>query len=200
MSMRKKKEPDLEAELANEFELWEHLREHGGNDPFYDDATNMNLVRNHIFYWKRQIEEKYGAERECYPEIYFRETPPEVMAGYMADAAEIRDRAAETLDRYLADDGFRYLLCNKGMLTEKEAKEINVDNVLGYVSGLADALKKDNLVTMRRHIFRPENYLESLTGCAEKMKRIIDQKSAMSSGCNQQMTLFHAGLEYGKPR
>lgn len=82
----------------------------------------MNLIRNHILYGKRQLEEKYGADREQYPAIYFRELPPETARGYMANAAEIRDRAAEILDLYLADTNFRYLLCNKDML-EKRGRE-----------------------------------------------------------------------------
>lgn len=44
--------------------MWEYYRDFGGSDPFYDDATNMNLIRNHILYGKRQLEEKYGADRE----------------------------------------------------------------------------------------------------------------------------------------
>lgn len=198
--MGKKKVPDMEAELASEYEQWEYLKEHGGNDPFYDDATNLNLVRNHILYWKEQMEEKYGSDYGMYPEIYFRELPPEAERGYMVKAAEIRDKAVEVLDIYLADENFRYLLCNKEMLTEKEAKEISIENVLGYAYGLANALKKDDLITMRRHIFRPENYLEAFAGCAGKAKRMISEKSITPSGRDQQMTLFQIGLGTGQCR
>ena len=60
--MEKKEKVDYEAELIREYEHWEYLRKFGGNDPFYDDATNMNLTRNHIIYAKRQLEELYGED------------------------------------------------------------------------------------------------------------------------------------------
>ena len=46
--MTKKETPDYEAELIREYEHWEYMKEYGGSDPFYDDAGNMNLTRNHI--------------------------------------------------------------------------------------------------------------------------------------------------------
>lgn len=162
----------------------------------------MNLTRNHIIYAKKQLEEKYGADWNKYPDVYFRELPPEVEQGYMARAAEIRDRAVEVLDIYLSDANFQYLLCNRDMLSRKEAEKISIDNVLGYVCGLANALKKDDLITMRRHTFRPESYQESFAECAEKVKQIISEKREepleQQKGC--QMTLFQMGLEVGQCR
>lgn len=198
--MGKKKGEDLESELAREYGHWEYLKEHGGSDPFYDDAVNLNLTRSHIIYIKKQMEETYGAGHGQYPAIYFRDTPPEVRAGYMARAAEIRDKAAEALDTYLADDDFKYLLCNKGLLTEKEAKEACIENVLGYVRNLASALKKDDLVTMRRHAFRPETYREGFARCAEKTRRMIREKSTMPLSGGQQMTLFQMEAGLGQRR
>lgn len=193
--MGKGKDPDLEAELIREYERWEYLKEHGGSDPFYDDAVNLNLTRNHIINRKKMVEEAYGEGHGQYPEIYFRDTPPEIRAGYMARAAEIRDKAAKALDGYLADEDFKYLLCNKGLLTGKEAKEACIENVLGYVQALADALKKDDLVTMRRHASRPEAYREAFASCAEKARRMVSGKGTMPLSGEQQMTL--AQLEAG---
>ncbi len=198
--MRKKEREDLESELIREYGHWEYLKEHGGSDPFYDDAVNLNLTRNHIIYMKKQMEEMYGADYGQYPEIYSRDTPPEIRAGYMAGAAEIRDKAAETLDTYLADDDFRYLLCNKGLLTEKEAKEACIENVLRYVQNLASALKKDDMVTMRRHTSRPETYRESFATCAEKARQMIREKSTMPISGGQQMTLFQMEAGTGQRR
>ncbi len=200
--MGKKKEPDYEAELVQEYEHWEYLKEYGGSDPFYDDATNMNLTRNHIIYARKQLEEQYGQDFNKYPEIYFRELPPEVERGYVARSGEIRDRAAEVLDTYLSDANFQYLLCNREHLDKKEAEKISIDNVLKYVSGLAAALKKDDLITMRRHVLGPESYQEAFAECAEKVKHMISEKkaepSAQIKGC--QMTLFQMGLETGLSR
>lgn len=198
--MGMKNETDWEADLIREYAHWEYLREHGGSDPFYDDAVNMELTRNHIIYAKKQLEYKYGADREKYPEIYFRKLPPETAKGYMANAAEIRDRAAEVLDSYLADSNFRYLLCNKDFLTKKEAEKISIGNVLNYAAGLAAALRNDDLISMRRHIVKPESYLESFAGCAEKVKQILSEKRMMPLEESAQMTLFQMGVETGQCR
>lgn len=200
--MAKKEKPDYEAELIQKYERWEHLREFGGSDPFYNDAGSMNLTRNHIIHAKKQLEELYGGDMGRYPDIYFRDLPPVTENGYMARADEIRDRAAEVLDLYLSDVNFQYMLCNRDLLSKKEAEKISIDNVLGYVSGLAAALKEDDLLTMRRHEKRPESYQESFARCAENVKRIISEREAEPSeqakGC--QMTLFQLGLEIGQCR
>lgn len=200
--MKKKKEEDLEAELVREYEHWEHLRDSGGTDPFYDDSGGMNLTRNHIIYAKQQLEERYGADWGRYPAVYFRELPPETKNGYMAEADRIRNRAAEVLDLYLSDADFQYLLCHKDLLDKKEAAAISIENVLGYVSGLAWALKEDDLVTMRRHVSRPEIYQESFASCARQAEKIISGKEKEPSGqaeC-EQMTLFQFGLGNGQCR
>ena len=200
--MAKKEKVDYEAELIREYEHWEYLRDFGGSDPFYDDATNMNLVRNHIIYAKKQLEGMYGIDMGKYPEIYFRTLPPITRDGYMARADEIRDRSVEVLDRYLSDVNFQYLLCNRELLSKKEAEQVSIGNVIGYVYGLADALKRDDLITMRRHEKRPESYLESFASCAEKVKKIVSEKrlepSQQTKCC--QMTLFQIGLETGQCR
>lgn len=199
---KREKKPDMEKELAREYERWEHLWKHGGNDPFYDDAVNLNLVRNHIRYWKWKMEERYGADRNQYPAIYFRELPPEIGRGYMVKAAEIRDRAAEVLDSYLEDINFQYLLYHQKELTAKEAKATCIGNVLGYAQCLADALKEDDLVAMRRHISKPDTYLESFADCAEKVKKITEEKKSKLPGEAEyaQMTLSEFGLGIGQIR
>ena len=148
------------------------------------------------------MEESYGADRNRYPAIYFRELPPEIGKGYMAKAAEIRDRAAEILNNYLEDANFQYLLCHQKELMGKESKETCIGNVLGYVQCLAAALKEDNLVDMRRHVSRPETYLESFAGCAEKVKKIIEERKAQvpKEAGYAQMTLSEFGIGMGQGR
>lgn len=200
--MGKKREIDYEAELIREYEHWECLKEYGGSDPFYDDATNMNLTRNHIMYAKKQLEDLYGGDMSKYPEAYFRELPPVTEKGYMAGAAQIRDRAVEVLDTYLSDANFQFLLYNKDMLGKKEAEKINIDNVLGYVCRLASALKEDDLITMRRHTKSPDGYRESFAQCAERVKWLLSEKEKEPSEQiqNEQITLFQMGLEMGQCR
>ena len=201
--MAKKNETEnLTEELAKSFERWEHLREHGGSDPFYADGGSMNLVRNHIMYYKQKMVEQYGSDYEKYPEIFYRETPPEVKDSYMARAGEIKDGAAQALEYYLSDPNFHYLFANKDMLTEKEAKQISLYNVLGYASGLARAIKDGDLIAMRRHAGRPEGYLESFAQCASRMMKLIGEKKKEPELVqeNVQLSLFQFGMEAGQRR
>lgn len=199
---KKKENENLAAELAESFARWEYLMEHGGSDPSYADGVNMNLVRNHIMYYKNKMVEQYGTDYEKYPEVFYRELPPEVASDYMARAGEIRDGAAQALKYYLADPSFHYLLANKDMLTKKEAEQICLHNVLGYASGLAKAIRDGDLVAMRRHAGRPENYLESFARCATQMMKLIDEKKKEPEQVqeNRQLTLFQFGMEAGQRR
>lgn len=83
-----------------EFERWEYIRAHGCNDPFYADGINMNLVRNHIISYKRQLLEICETLNEPVPEEYYNQTPPKVENNYMCkDGAmfEIRRQRVEAL-------------------------------------------------------------------------------------------------------
>ena len=199
---KKKEKENLAEELAKSFERWEYLKEHGGSDPSYADGTNMNLVRNHIMYYKNRMVEEYGRDYEKYPEIFYREVPPEVNENYMARAGEIKDGAAQALEYYISDPNFFYLLANKDMLTEKEARQICLHSVLGYASGLAKAIKNGDLITMRRHAGRPESYLESFARCATQMMKLIDEKKKEPEQVqgNGQFSLFQFGMEMGQCR
>ena len=103
---KKKEKENLAEEMADSFQRWESLMEHGGSDPFYADGTNMNLVRNHIMYYKNRMVEEYGRDYEKYPEIFYREVPPKVNEDYMARAGEIKDGAAQALEYYISDPNF----------------------------------------------------------------------------------------------
>ena len=76
-----RKENPLE-ELEKAYAQWESLYKQGGSDPFYPDGVNLNLVRNHILYFKRQIEETQPLYKNT--EVYRRELPPQVEDSYMA--------------------------------------------------------------------------------------------------------------------
>lgn len=46
---------ELQASIRQSFERWDRLHRRGGADPLYADGSNMNLVRNHIIYYKKQL-------------------------------------------------------------------------------------------------------------------------------------------------
>ena len=169
--MAKKNQENPLEELEKAYAQWQRLYENGGSDPFWPDGVNLDLVRNHIIYFKGQIEETcplYMAD-----ELYLRELPPEVDQNYMANTDKIREQARQSLGAYLADPNYQYLLCHRDSLSPKQSKELCVGAVLGYVAGLQKSIAQDNLVEMRRHR-EPERYLESFRDCAERVRQALE--------------------------
>ena len=78
-------------EIRQSIQHWKDINQNGCNDPFWSDGTNMNLVRNHIIYYKRQLEDVCQSEGCDLPEEYYLATPPEVDNKYMANLKQ-KDR------------------------------------------------------------------------------------------------------------
>ena len=153
----------------------------------------MNLVRNHAIYYKRQLEESVADG--VLPEIYYKETPPETDVNYIARSDEIRQNAAATLKIYQADE--KYLWCQKRFseLTEKELKRSCIGNILGYVSGLEEAIANDDLIAMRRHE-HPDRYIDSFERGVQEINQIYSKRAE-----EPQLSLFsavapQAGLDF----
>ena len=54
MARKQRSRKEQLAEVIREsHEQWKRLWENGGNDPFWTDGVNLNLVRNHIIYGRR---------------------------------------------------------------------------------------------------------------------------------------------------
>ena len=88
----------IEKEMALDYARWDYLYTEGGSDPNWADGCNLNLIRNHIIYHKRKME-----ELQYFPDIYYRKLPPMVDNSYMAHADKIRAQAKKSLEEYLAD-------------------------------------------------------------------------------------------------
>lgn len=157
----------IEKELIAEYERWNHLYTYGGNDPFFTDGCNLNLVRNHIISYRMQLEELSYA-----PEVYYRELPPEIDDSYMARKEEIRERAQNTLTLLLSNEDYQFLLKNKNSITEKDSQQIGLQNVLGYVKRFQAYLNEDNLCQLRRYA-QDTIYTSSFTLCREKMELLL---------------------------
>ena len=46
-------------ELNTGFERWDILYNYGGNDPMWSDGVNLNLVRNHIIAYKKELKKHF---------------------------------------------------------------------------------------------------------------------------------------------
>lgn len=87
--MKKKQTPEEKAiylceQINKERQHWECINQYGCNDPFWADGCNMNLIRNHILSYKKDIRklcEEYGLNL---PDAYYMPVPPEVDNNYMA--------------------------------------------------------------------------------------------------------------------
>lgn len=158
---------DLARELTNSFARWDKVYQQGCSDPFWADGVNLNLIRNHIIYFKKEIENKYL--KKHYPKIYYQETPPKVPDDFMARTDEIRKTAQKTLQTYKTDPNYNYLLQRVDLLRPEVIDRYNVRNVLGYVQKLESAIEKDDLVGMRR-CQNTKN--EVFAQCANKIKEM----------------------------
>mgnify|MGYP000847428258 CR=1 FL=1 len=186
---KKKQQEDYEKSLQESFDRWQHIYEHGCQDPFWPDGTNLNLVRTHIYIYKNKIEETM--KPDTYPEIYYQAAPPEVSNDYIAKADDIREKAKASLALYLSDKDYQYLSKRVDGLDPKQEKKLHVRNVLNYALGLEMAIREDDLVTMRRHR-NAENYLPSFKSCAEKVRNLKPPE-------NEQINMFFTYDSYDEP-
>ena len=69
--------------IRQEIEHWKDINQNGCSDPFWPDGCNMNLTRNHIIYYQRQLREICTENQLPLPEEYYLAVPPEVDANYM---------------------------------------------------------------------------------------------------------------------
>lgn len=94
---------DLQVSLQDRFDRWQDLHENGGSDPFYSDGFNLNLVRNHIISYKRQLEQLCSENGYSLPTIYNTETPIEIDNNYCAKSSEIIYNGQLLLNKVRAD-------------------------------------------------------------------------------------------------
>jgi len=72
----------LVAECKERYDRWNKEREEGCCDPNWSDGVNLNLVRNHIIYYKRKIRHTCEEVGLVIPSIYYRALPPELPSDF----------------------------------------------------------------------------------------------------------------------
>lgn len=179
---------ELDSLLKKEYEHWESAYRNGLYDPFWPDGTNLNLTRNHIIYYKRQMEQLAGAERrnlfgDDLPVIYYKELPPEVDNNYMANPDKIRQRAKEQIALYEEDENFQYLLQIKDTLYPKnqEPKESKEAKLPFYpilrLAYYRKSFEEDDLVALRRDFYVDyERKAADWKGYAEQIKAFLNNE------------------------
>lgn len=166
---KKKDTTDYAKCLEESYARWEDLYLNGGSDPTWPDGTNLNLVRNHIFNYKRKLEENMPLGG--YPAAYHRPDPPEVDPDYVAHADAIRLDAAQSLKLYEQDANYQFLRQQYDHVDPKLRKTIHLDYVLGSHFSLKSAIERDDLVAMRRYR-KADFYLSSFEDCAARLREM----------------------------
>lgn len=71
--------------IKEEISNWKDINQNGCNDPFWSDGCNLNLVRNHIIYYKEEIRKICNDNKIELPEEYHLSIPPKADNDYMAN-------------------------------------------------------------------------------------------------------------------
>ncbi len=162
-------------EIIEESTQWKAVYVTGGSDPFWSDGSNLELIRNHIIYYKKQIEDLCSKYNLPVPKEYYTELPPEVPINYMARADEIRANARKTLERFEKDRNLKYVKKAANLLNGKTQQQFSVNTVINYAKNLKRAIAEDNLVDMRRYE-KAENWLDTIKSTAENIKNYLTQQ------------------------
>lgn len=157
---KRNRETDYAAELEKEYAQWDEVFTNGGSDPFWTDGVGLDLIRNHILYYKQQLE-KQGNSLFGLPDIYYRATPPEVDPNYMARPDEIRENARKAMEIIDANKNLKFVREQAPSLSETQYKQFCIAVVINYAENLRRAIAEDNLVIMRRYE-RPDSSSRAL--------------------------------------
>lgn len=166
--MSRKHETDYAAELEKEYARWDEVFTNGGSDPSWADGSNLNLVRNHILYDKEQLAKQENSLLGL-PEVYYRETPPEVDPNYMARSDEIRENAWKAMGIIDADENLKFVQEQFPSLSEQQRKQYCLPAIINYAENLRRAIAADDLIIMRRYE-QLGSYLESFESAAIKIR------------------------------
>ena len=130
----------------------------------------MNLIRNHIIYYKRQISELCEQNGLEIPKCWERKLPPLMDIDYMAQPDKIREGAKEALIRMKGYPAYLELLAIRNVFSPKQLEKISYFNVIGYVTGLEMAIEQDDLLTQRRYCYN--NYLDNFENCLKRSREL----------------------------
>ena len=165
---KRKHETDYAAALENEYARWDEVFTKGGSDPFWTDGVSLSLIRNQILYCKEQLAKQENSLFGL-PDVYYRETPPEVDPNYMARPDEIREKARKAMEIIDADENLKFIREQSASLSERQIKQWCIPAIINYAENLRRAIAADDLIIMRRYE-HPDSYLESIESAAIKIR------------------------------
>lgn len=174
---------DYVEELKSSFAQWKKIYRFGENDPLWEDGVNLNLVRNHILYYKGEIE-KSKIPKEDYPDEYYWELPPKVSPKYMAREKEILKDFERTVKAVANNKYYLWLKENEYRITDRQKKEIHFDFTIHRIEHMLQ--QNNTLVVKRRFVRRYKDYLGEIEECYTKTQEILQNKTLPSG----QLSIF----------
>lgn len=75
---------ELTKDIIKEVNQWEEEYTNGCSDPFWPDGCNLNLVRNHVIYYKRKMLQLCEDNNLKVPQEYFIPIPRYIDSNYFA--------------------------------------------------------------------------------------------------------------------
>lgn len=169
---------ELTEMLEERYERYEFVLENGSNDPFWADGINLNLIRNHIIYYKSRLKEMILSDE--LPEVYHRKTPDKVDQDYMAHADKIRSNAVAALNKLNSYEHLDELKDAYLYLNQKELCDSGILIAVNRVNGLSQAIKDDDLVEMRCLSRDPDQELKNLNMTYENLCQIKAEEKQIS--------------------
>ncbi|MCR0328075.1 hypothetical protein MKA58_11795 [[Clostridium] innocuum] len=163
--MSKNEDPVKELEKAHQH--WKDIYENGCFDPSWSDGVNLNLVRNHMFYYQRIIEGIYGDGEK--PSIYYAKIPDKVDMDYMARKDEILERAADFYTQCSKMQEIQDLLLASDYLSEKEISELRIGMTVCRYRQLGKAILENDYVKMRNLSWNAEERLQDIQSVHERL-------------------------------
>ncbi len=164
----------LSENLRKAYERWEELYKNGGSDPFFSDGQNLELVKNHIIYYKKECEKTLNGED--YPQEYYRKLPPDVKSDYMAKAEEIKLNAIKAANILSTDANYLRIIGLGQLLTDKEKETTLFSAGIGYVTNLQIAIRENDLVTQRRYQ-DTGRYMDALADIRKNIEKVLRDRN-----------------------
>lgn len=167
-------------ELEKDYEHWQKVFANGCNDPTWADGVNLNLIRNHIIYDKRKLEETVPAEE--LPELYYKELPPKVDPDYMAKPLQIMQNAVRYYETCTSMEEWDKLENAFDFLDENDSDQKSMRFFINRIHRLKEAIDSNDYVSMRRYT--------DLDDTIQKMKEYAVKLDSMELAAYEQMDLF----------
>lgn len=141
---------------------------------------NLNLIRNHILYYKQRIEKEWKEDR--YPAIYYKELPIQVDNDYMAKQEKIEAQAKEYYHKCISLEGWEDFNNAYELLDKNNLEQASMRFFMEYVENLKLLIEEKDYVVMRR--------LNNSQINIEKLKDSIALFSSLNITATKQLSLF----------